>query len=61
MGLDNVGTEIYDIHGYFLRLTVGPRPQCLGCVCLFMYKPNHLILMPLLESYNSPIMDQNLS
>ena len=23
MGLDSVGSEIYDIHGYFLRLTVG--------------------------------------
>ena len=25
MGLDNVGVEIYDTHGYFLRLTVGQR------------------------------------
>ena len=23
MGLDSVGVEIYDIHGYFCRLTVG--------------------------------------
>ena len=23
MGLDSVGIEIYDIHGYFRRLTVG--------------------------------------
>ena len=23
MGLDSVGVEIYDIHGYFLGLTVG--------------------------------------
>ena len=25
MGLDSVGTEIYDIHEYFRRLTVGQR------------------------------------
>ena len=25
MGLDSVGTEIYTIHGYFRRLTVGQR------------------------------------
>ena len=25
MGLDNMGTEIYDIHGYFRKLTVGQR------------------------------------
>ena len=25
MGLDNVGIDIYDIHGYFHELTVGQR------------------------------------
>ena len=25
IGLDNVGAEIYDIHGYFHGLTVGQR------------------------------------
>ena len=25
MGLDSMGFEIYDIHGYFRRLTVGQR------------------------------------
>ena len=28
-------------------------------VCLFMYRLNHSILRPLLESYNSPIVDKN--
>ena len=32
MGLDNMGTEIYAIHGYFQGLTVGQRlPGFLGC------------------------------
>ena len=32
MGLDNVGTEIYAIHGYFRGLSVGQRtPGFLGC------------------------------
>ena len=31
MGLDNVGIDIYDIHGYFRKLTVGQRtPGFLG-------------------------------
>ena len=30
MGLDSVGTEIYDIHGYFYGLTVGQRPLDFG-------------------------------
>ena len=25
MGLDSVGTKIYDVHGYFCKLTVGQR------------------------------------
>ena len=25
MGLDSVGSDIYDIHGYFRKLTVGQR------------------------------------
>ena len=32
MGLDNVGSRIYAIHGYFYGLIVGQRtPECLGC------------------------------
>ena len=32
MGLDNVGTGIYAIHGYFHELTIGQRtPRFLGC------------------------------
>ena len=27
-------------------------------VCLFLYRLNHSILMPLLESYSSPIVDK---
>ena len=32
MGLDNVGTRIYAIHGYLCGLIVGERtPEFLGC------------------------------
>ena len=32
MGLDNMGTKIYTIHGYFRGLTVGQQtPKFLGC------------------------------
>ena len=32
MGLDSVGTEIYDIHKYFHELTVGQRTPGFGGV-----------------------------
>ena len=34
MGLDRVGTEIYNIHGYFRELTVGQRTLEFWCVTI---------------------------
>ena len=34
-------------------------PEDLDTICLFMYRLNHSILMPLLEPYSSPTVDQN--
>ena len=36
MGLDSVGTKIYDIHGYFRELTIGQRtPEFWGVIAWY--------------------------